>query len=105
MDRGRPADAGAVVLTALVVDAAPATRGQLADLLGLGGWHVQQAAGPEDAVRLALVTDLDLVVTTLALPGGSGAEVLRRIRRNGSRARFVVVAAHPTDEDLSLIHI
>ncbi|MCZ2857718.1 response regulator [Blastococcus sp. VKM Ac-2987] len=87
------------MLTALVVDADATTRGQVADLLRLGGWHVQQAAGPEDAVRLSLVTDVDLVVTDLVLPGGSGAQLLRRIRRNGSRARFVVVTADPTDED------
>ncbi|WP_236832304.1 response regulator [Blastococcus sp. KM273128] len=87
------------MLTALVVDGDPAARDHLADLLCLGGWHVQQATGPEDAVRLALVTDVDLVVTGLTLPGGSGAEMLRRMRRNGSRARFVVVTAHPTDED------
>ncbi|MDP5182292.1 response regulator [Blastococcus sp. BMG 814] len=87
------------MLTALVVDAGATARGQVADLLRLGGWHVREAAGPEDAVRLALVTDVDLVVTGLVLPGGPGAGMLRRIRRNGSRARFVVVAPHPTDED------
>jgi DNA-binding response OmpR family regulator len=42
---------------------------------------------------------VDLVVTDLVLPGGSGAEMLRRIRRSGSRARFVAVTADPTDED------
>ncbi|MGY1885134.1 response regulator [Blastococcus sp. SYSU DS0753] len=87
------------MLTALVVHADAAVRDQVADLLCLGGWHVQHAAGPEDAVRHALVTDVDLVVTDLAMPGGSGAAMLRRIRRNGSRARFVVVTADPTAED------
>ena len=79
------------MLTALVVHADADARDQLADLLCLGGWDVQQAAGPEDAVRHALITDVDLVVTAAELAGGSGTELLRRIRRNGSHARFVVV--------------
>ena len=87
------------MLTALVVHADTAVRDQVADLLCLSGWDVQHAAGPEDAVRLALVTDVDLVVTDTELSGASGLEMLRRIRRNGSRARFVVLTADPTDED------
>ncbi|MGY2065322.1 response regulator [Blastococcus sp. SYSU DS0619] len=87
-----------MVLTALVVAPDAAVREQVADLLCLAGWDVQPAAGPEDAVRHALVTDLDVVVTEQELPGGTGTEMLRRMRRNGSRARFVVVTAAPTDE-------
>ncbi|MDK3258203.1 response regulator [Blastococcus capsensis] len=86
------------MLTALVVDSDPTTRDQVADLLRLGGWQVQLAAGPEDAVRHALIAEVDLVVTDAELPDGGGTEMLRRIRRNGSRARFVVVTADPTAE-------
>ena len=83
------------MLSALVVDGDATARNQVSDLLCLGGWQVQQAAGPEEAVRHALVTDVDLVVTESDLTGRSGTEMLRRIRRNGSRARFLVVAAEP----------
>lgn len=86
------------MLTALVVSPDAVARAQVADLLCLAGWDVQLAAGPEDAVRSALVTDLDVVVTEQELPGGAGTDLLRRMRRNGSRARFVVVTAAPTDE-------
>ena len=84
------------MLNALVVDSDATARDQVADLLCLGGWAVQQTAGPVDAVRHALITDVDLVVTEAVLPGGSGTEMLRQMRRNGSRARFVVVTADPT---------
>ncbi|CCG02077.1 response regulator [Blastococcus saxobsidens] len=86
------------MLTALVVDSDPTARDQVSDLLCLGGWQVQQATGPEDAVRHALIADVDLVVTDTQLPGGSGTEMLRRMRRNGSRARFVVVTTDLTAE-------
>jgi CheY-like chemotaxis protein len=86
------------VLTALVVDDEPDARRRVAGLLRLGGWQVHEAADSTDAVRQALTADPDLVVTDVAMPGGNGPEMLRRMRRNGSRARFLVVTSDPTDD-------
>ncbi|HEY4603913.1 MAG TPA: response regulator [Blastococcus sp.] len=86
------------VLTALVVDDEPDARRRVAGLLRLGGWRVREAAGANDALRLAATEDLDLVVTDVAMPGQDGLTMLRRLRVNGSRARFLVVTAEPTDE-------
>lgn len=86
------------VLTALVVDDEPDARRRVAGLLRLGGWRVREATGANDALRLAATEDLDLVVTDVAMPGQDGLTMLRRLRVNGSRARFLVVTAEPTDE-------
>jgi CheY-like chemotaxis protein len=86
------------VLTALVVDAESDARRRMAGLLRLGGWRVLEAAGAEAALRQAAESDPDLVVTDVSIPGQSGTALLRRLRRNGSRARFVVVTAEPTDD-------
>ncbi|MBW8766632.1 MAG: response regulator [Geodermatophilales bacterium] len=86
------------VLTALVVDDEPDARRRVAGLLRLGGWRVREATGANDALRLAATEDLDLVVTDVAMPGQDGLTMLRRLRVNGSRARFLVVTADPTDE-------
>jgi CheY-like chemotaxis protein len=85
------------MLTALVVDDEPDARRRVAGLLRLGGWQVSEAANAEDALRQAVVTEFDLVVTDVSMPGESGPAMLRRMRRNGSRARFLVVTADPTD--------
>jgi DNA-binding response OmpR family regulator len=87
------------VLTALVVDHDPGARRRVAGLLQLAGWEVHQAPGPVDAIRRAADLDLDLVVTDARMFGGTGPELLRRLRAEGSRARFLVVAADPTDDD------
>jgi CheY-like chemotaxis protein len=86
------------VLTALVVDDEPDARRRVAGLLRLGGWQVREAASAEDALRSAAAADPDLVVTDVTMPGQNGPAMLRRMRRNGSRARFLVVTSDPTDE-------
>jgi CheY-like chemotaxis protein len=86
------------VLTALVVDDESEARRRVAGLLRLGGWEVSEAANAENALRQVLGTDFDLVVTDVSMPGEHGPAMLRRMRRNGSRARFLVVTSDPTDE-------
>jgi CheY-like chemotaxis protein len=84
------------VLTALVVDDQSDARRRVAGLLRLGGWQVREAAGADDALRQAAADDPDLVVTDVEMPGQSGPSMLRRLRHEGSRARFVVVTSDPT---------
>jgi CheY-like chemotaxis protein len=86
------------MLTALVVDDDPDARRRVAGLLRLGGWQVTEAANAEDAMRTSVVADFDLVVTDVSMPGEHGPAMLRRMRRNGSTARFLVVTSDPTDD-------
>ncbi|MGY1805509.1 response regulator [Blastococcus sp. SYSU D00922] len=86
------------MLTALVVDDEPAARRRVAGLLRLGGWQVREAADAESARRVAAADDPDLVVTDASVPGGTGPALLRRMRHDGSRARFLVVTDEPTEE-------
>jgi len=86
------------VLTALVVDDQPDARRRVAGLLRLGGWQVREATDAESAHRIASEQDPDLVVTDVSVRGGHGPAMLRRMRREGSRARFLIVTAEPTDD-------
>ncbi|HEV7211368.1 MAG TPA: response regulator [Blastococcus sp.] len=86
------------MLTALVVDARADSRRRVAGLLRLGGWQVLEAADTDAALRHAASADPDLVVTDMSVPGSSGPSLLRRMRATGSRARFLVVTAEPTDD-------
>jgi CheY-like chemotaxis protein len=84
--------------TALVVDDSFASRARIITLLQLGGWRVHQAVGTEDALRLAGLTEPDLVVTEMAMRQGHGATLMRRLREQGSTASFLVVAARRTQQ-------
>jgi CheY-like chemotaxis protein len=86
------------VLTALVVDDEADARRRVSGLLRLGGWHVLEAIGATDAMRRAALTNPDLIVTDVSMPGIDGLSMLRRMRREGSHARFLVVTADPTDD-------
>jgi CheY-like chemotaxis protein len=81
---------------ALVVDEAPSARGRTVALLQLAGWVVHEATGPDVAMATAARWDFDLVVTAVTMKGGYGPMLLRRLRRNGCRARFLVVTSRPT---------
>lgn len=82
---------------ALVVDDAQAARHRLAVLLQLAGWQVYEAVGQQAAARAAARLDPDLVVTDLRMRGGCGVDLIQRLRRSGSRARFLLLAARPTE--------
>jgi CheY-like chemotaxis protein len=94
---GLPAGSPSVP-TALVVDDSFAGRARVITLLHLGGWRVHQAVGTEDALRLAALIRPDLVVTEMAMRNGHGATLMRRLREQGSSARFLVVAARRTQQ-------
>jgi CheY-like chemotaxis protein len=86
------------VPTALVVDDSFAARARVITLLHLGGWRAHQAVGTEDALRLAALVEPDLVVTEMVMRNGHGATLMRRLREQGSTARFLVVAARRTQQ-------
>jgi len=86
------------VPTALVVDDSFAARARVITLLHLGGWRTHQAVGTEDALRLAALIQPDLVVTEMVMRNGHGATLMRRLREQGSTARFLVVAARRTQQ-------
>ena len=86
------------MLTALVIDAEPTARRRITGLLELAGWQVHEAADATEGRRLATELEPDLVVTDVSMPGGDGLALLRRLRVTGSRARFLVVTADPSDD-------
>jgi CheY-like chemotaxis protein len=90
------------VPTALVVDDSFGARARVTMLLRLGGWRVHQAVGTEDALRLAALIEPDLVVTDMVMRQGHGATLMRRLREQGSSARFLVMAARRTHQTRAL---
>ncbi len=68
-------------------------RESLLEYLEGKGYHVDGAASSEQG--LALVTaETQVVITDLKLPGGSGLDVLREVRRKNPRVEVVVVTGY-----------
>ena len=79
-------------LMVLVVDDDQACREVMGLLLGDLGARVRTAPGGVEALSIVDEQRPDLVLTDLAMPGMSGADLLTRLRRIHSRATLPVVA-------------
>jgi two-component system nitrate/nitrite response regulator NarP len=78
----------------LIVDDHPMIRSAVATLLEGTEFAVTASAGNVEAATAAIRDhDPDLIVLDLAMPGGSGMEVLRRLRAEGDRRPVVILTA------------
>ncbi|HST16128.1 MAG TPA: response regulator transcription factor [Gaiellaceae bacterium] len=85
----------------LIVDDHPLTREALAGLLQHNGFDVcGQAAGGEDAIKLAGELQPDLVLLDLTMPGLDGLHALPRIRKAAPSASVVVLTAAEDEDNL-----
>src|SRR5215467_335432 len=92
---GLPPDHGGL----LVVDDEPFLRDAVAASLRFLGFDVTTAENGTDALRLARDGRFDLVVLDVMLPDTDGFEVVRRLRRDGSRVPVIFLTARDTEAD------
>jgi two-component system, OmpR family, alkaline phosphatase synthesis response regulator PhoP len=83
----------------LVVEDDPAIREGLCDALGFHGHRVLQAATAPAATEAALRSRCDLVLLDLMLPGGSGLDVLKEVRRLAPRLPVIIITARGQEAD------
>jgi two-component system, OmpR family, response regulator len=83
----------------LVVDDEPFLRDAVATSLRFLGFDVTTADNGSDALRLARDSRFDLLVLDVMLPGLDGFEVVRRLRRDGSRVPVIFLTARDTQAD------
>jgi two-component system, OmpR family, response regulator len=83
----------------LVVDDEPFLRDAVAASLRFLGFDVTTADNGADALRLARDGRFDLLVLDVMLPGLDGFDVVRRLRRDGSRVPVIFLTARDTQAD------
>ena len=69
----------------LIVEDEPSMRRMIADHFRGAGYEVAEARDTADAWRVLHASRVDLVLLDWMLPGGSGYELLRRLRRKDGR--------------------
>ncbi|NUR25365.1 MAG: response regulator transcription factor [Catenulispora sp.] len=77
----------------LVVDDDPAVLRGLRRALGLSGFAVETAAEGESALAVLAQGGVDAVVLDVSMPGLSGVEVVRRLRRRGDDVPVLMLSA------------
>ena len=86
----------------LIVDDHPMIRSAVAALLSGSEFVIAASAGSAESAWSAVRdTDPDIVILDLAMPGGSGLQVLRRMRGQGDRRPVVILTAAIDDYPLS----
>jgi two-component system, OmpR family, response regulator len=83
----------------LVVDDEPFLRDAVADSLRFLGFDVTTAENGAEALRLAREHPFDLMVLDVMLPDTDGFDVVRRLRRDGSRVPVIFLTARDTQAD------
>ena len=80
----------------LVVDDAPNTVELLKRNLEGQGYRVHTSSSVADATRTLDDVDVDLVITDLKMPGGSGLELVRHVRENFKDTEVMMITGHAT---------
>lgn len=86
-------------LRTLVVEDDAAIRRGVVDALRAAGHQPFEAARADDAQRLAIERDFDLVLLDLVLPGGSGWDILQTVRAARPTLPIIVLTACGAEDD------
>jgi len=86
----------------LVVDDHPVVRAGLASMLGtqVNLKVVGTASCGEDALAVLQTEEVDVMLLDLRMPGATGIDVLRAIRRTAHLPRVIVLTSYEAEEDI-----
>ena len=82
----------------LAVDDAPNTLEVLERNLTSQGYQVFTAQSVPEAITILETTPVDLVITDLKMPGGSGLDLIRHVRENFKETEVMMITGYPTVE-------
>ena len=68
-------------------------------MLAANGFEVEEASGGMEALAELRARSFDLVVLDVMLPDTDGFEIVRRLRRDGSRVPVIFLTARDTEAD------
>jgi DNA-binding NarL/FixJ family response regulator len=90
------------MIRVILVDDHPVVRFGLAAIIGLQPdmTVVAEAGSGEEACEVCDLRAADVVLMDLRLPGLSGVDAIRKIRKSQPRLRFIVVTTYDGDEDI-----
>src|SRR6266849_7063030 len=88
---------------ALVVDADQESRHLLSSILRYAGALVTTTMSSGEALKVMSVVKCDVLIVEIALPGESGLELIRRVRKlkpeAGGVVRAIALSGRPADRD------
>src|SRR4051812_13260596 len=86
-------------LLVLTVEDDAAIRRGIVDALEFAGYRPLEAATGDEGYKLALTRTYDLLLLDLVLPGRSGLEILREVRRLRPAQPVIILTARGEEAD------
>lgn len=82
--------------TILIVDDTPEVREILSDMLQVSNHRCVQACSVAEALELLAQTCIDLVLTDMQMPGGSGLDLIERLRAIDDTIPVILITGFPS---------
>jgi two-component system CheB/CheR fusion protein len=97
----KPAGQGASARRVLMVDDHADTRTAMRKLLERSGYTVTTADSVQGAIKTAGDDPIDILISDIGLPDGSGLEIMRHFRsRSGANVRGIALSGFGMEEDI-----
>ncbi len=86
--------------TVLLVEDTPSERQLLSHYLQQGGYRVIDVDNAKDALDKAIAQKPDVIVTDIVMPGMSGFELCRSLKRHPATEHVPIVVCSSKDQDI-----
>ncbi|MDF5715583.1 MAG: response regulator [Rhizonema sp. NSF051] len=86
--------------TILIVEDSPSELELMSYYLKESGYNVIKATGAREALEKALSEQPDLIVTDVVMPGMSGFELCRSLKRNPATRKVPIVICSSKDQEI-----
>ena len=84
----------------LIIDDDPELSQELTEILKAEGYHIKSALTSAKALKILSGNIPDLIILDYKLPGGTGVELLREIRKINAESKVLFVSGKPFIEKL-----
>ncbi|NJL64733.1 MAG: response regulator [Methylacidiphilales bacterium] len=86
--------------TILIVEDSPSELELMSHYLKESGFNVIEATGAKEALEKAMEQKLDVVVTDVVMPGMSGFELCRALKRNPTTEKVPIVICSSKNQEI-----
>ncbi len=86
--------------TILIVEDSPSELELMSHYLQESGYNVIKASGAKEALEKALLQNPDVIVTDVVMPGMSGFELCRALKRNPATQKVPIVICSSKNQEI-----
>ncbi len=86
--------------TILIVEDSPSELELMSHYLQESGYNVIKASGAKEALEKALLHNPDVIVTDVVMPGMSGFELCRSLKRNPATQKVPIVICSSKNQEI-----